>query len=307
MDKLLDENVEIIDDLLMFLLFEMKGKNMSINKFRCQKAIFKIKMDLGEKNPLFDKIPYYWYNFGPFSQTVSDSFNSMIHLLNPNRKLNDYTYNSLKNHDFNIIIKYPEIENIVKGLINNRDYFYEKLHKEVYLKYAPYDCMYPFKFEIFDIADKKRSIDYFNTDKFINSFFKCESKLPSNSYFNDFSDIFSNFLANLDLLNDENLLKKCWSVLRDPIKFLWLTFTKEVRVKHKDKFYDYKEKEWDLIFKNKTNTLKLSIDIADEEIEKFRYKKPFNEFHNTNESYTSLQKKILNSTIGNYLKEGINV
>jgi predicted transposase YbfD/YdcC len=300
MNNLLQENNEIIDDLLLFLLFEMKGKDMPINKFRCQKAIFKIKMDLSKESPLFNKIPYYWYNFGPFSQPVGDSLYFMSPLLN-HQKLNNETYYNLKNHDFDILTKYPELEKIVKNLIKNKDYFYEKLHKEIYLKYAPYDCMYSFKFAIYDIADKKRSIENSDVDEFINSFYKCESKLPSSSYFNDYCDVFSNIVTKLDLLNDENLLKKSWNVLRDPIKIAWLTFTKGVRVKHRDKFYDSKEKEWDLMFQDDLKILKFSIDMADKKIEASSNNK-FSE-SNSNNSYTPLQKNILNSTIGNYLKE----
>ena len=44
---------------------------MSISHFRIQKTIFKIKMELGSNHPLFDCLPFYWYEQEPFSNVVS--------------------------------------------------------------------------------------------------------------------------------------------------------------------------------------------------------------------------------------------
>ena len=47
-----------------------KENSMPINELVLQKVIYKVKMDLGEDHPLYDDLPYYWYCYGPFSETL---------------------------------------------------------------------------------------------------------------------------------------------------------------------------------------------------------------------------------------------
>ena len=72
--------------------------------------------------------------------------------------------------------------------------------------------MYPFKFEIFDIASKYRLLSQINCDDYVKALFECEAKLPCDSYYNQFNVLFSELLTNIDLVNDENNLESYWNV-----------------------------------------------------------------------------------------------
>ncbi|MDR3223139.1 MAG: hypothetical protein LBT66_05345 [Methanobrevibacter sp.] len=277
----LNENNEVVDELLSFLFSKLNEKKMNLSKFRVQKAIFQIKMDLGENHPLFNNLPYYWYCFGPFSNFVADSFNF--------HEIHD-------ENNFNIIKEYlPDLDKIITNLLEDKNYFYNQLHKDIYKKYAPFKCMYTFKFELFDTAEKCREIK--NKNWLINTFYECESQLPFDSYFNEYSDIFSIFITKLSLINEENNLSNNWSILREPIKRLWYTFAKGLRVQCKDSFYDNMGKQWDLEFNENIKILRSCIDNAEEEI-----KNNIAPTKRTSHIYTSAEKRLLNATIGNYLK-----
>ena len=101
-----------MDDLVEYLLFRLKENNIPISKYKMQKFIFKIKMDLGKNHELYDDLPYYWYFHGPFSEVLNDSWNYILPKCNLNINsalLNDKYYNEF-NVENNIISSYSEIE-----------------------------------------------------------------------------------------------------------------------------------------------------------------------------------------------------
>ena len=286
-------NSENIDELMKYLLYELKIRNMSITKFRMLKLIYKIKKELGEGCELYSELPYYWYYFGPYSGEVADSLNFIKPKCDQRGNsiiLKDTYLKEFENNE--LISNYPEITTITQNILNDRDAFYTTLEKDIYKEYAPFDIMYPFKFDIYDIADKMRSTNSFDTDSYVKTLFKCEAKLPCDEYYNKYSDIFSKFLTNIDLINEENNIESSWKALRFPIQELWKTFTKGVRVQHKDDAYKSDEIIWDLKFKNSLNELTITINKTNEYIHN-NYKDNF---------YTPSQKRMINATIGNYLR-----
>ena len=245
-----------MDDLVEYLLFRLKEKNMPISKYKMQKFIFKIKMDLGKNHELYDDLPYYWYFNGPFSEILNDSWNYILPKCSFNINsafLNDKSYNRF-NVENNIVSSYSEIEVFTNQILSES---FHDLDKVIYKEYAPYSCMYSFKYEIFNKANTIRSSNYFDVDNYIDIFYDCESQLPCESYFNEFNDLFSKFSTNLDIINDENNFNNFWNFLRDPIIELWKTFARGLRVNFKDDFYNYKVNLWDMKYKNSIAELKI--------------------------------------------------
>lgn len=288
-------NSEYIDELMKYLLYELKIRDMTITKFRMLKLIFNIKMKLNKHNhELCSELPYYWYYFGPFSDVVADSFNfvkSKCDLKGKSIILKDAHINEFKNNE--LLSNFPEIEKITYNLLQDREKFYTTLEKDTYKKYAPLDIMYSFKYDIYDIANNKRSSTQFDIDDYVKTIFKCESKLPCDSYYNEYCDLFSKFVTNIDFINEENNFDKYWTFLRGPIKQLWGTFTKGVRVQFKDDFYNSQESQWDLNFKNSVNELAMPINETKNLVH-------LDELPKTD--YTPAERKMVNATIGGYLR-----
>ena len=298
MFKGIQNNSIYIDNLMRYLLYQLKVRNMTISKTLMIKLIFKIKKVLGNTHELYSQLPYYWYFYGPFSQPIADSF------LFFHDKFESDSYdqvilkydclNEFSNVDF--ISQFPEIEPITNKLLKNCQ-FYKNIKKDIYKNHAPFDIMYPFKFNVFDIAHDSRSAEQFDNDKFIKNMFRCEAKLSCDSYFEEYNIIFSKFVTNLDLIYEENYFETCWTFLRDPIKKLWITFTKGVRVENNDDYYNYKEKSWNREYLNSLNELSITVDETknlvdlDNKLSKIEY--------------TPCETKMVNATIGGYLRESL--
>ena len=282
-----------IDNLMKYLLFELKIRNMPITKFRMLKFIYKIKMELGNDFELSNKLPYYWYHYGPYSNMVDDSwkvikskcdvrYNSVI--------LKDKYMKEFNNKEF--ISKYHEIEDIAYNILKDRTSFYSSLEKDIYKDYAPLSIMYSFKFDIYDIANNYRTIDSFNSDEYVKTVCMCEGKLPNDNYYDKFNDLFSDFITNLDLINEEHNLHNCWLNLRFTIIELWKTFTDGVRVQFHDEAYDEFDEIWDLKFQNSLKELSVLINKTER----------FINIDFGNIPYSDSEKTIINSTIGSYLR-----
>lgn len=282
-----------VDDLMGFLLYELKSRNMPVSEFNMQKLIFKIKMDLSENHELYPKLPFYWYLKGPYSDVVSQSFNSFMakcnkfgnSILYKNDIFNDYNHNNL------LLSQFCEIEDISRNIINDKDFFYNRLDKEIYRQYAPYKFMYSYKYGIYDVVKCMDVVD-FDVDSFMDKLYDCESELPIPEFFNEFKSYYSNLTSNLALINLAGNFNKYWVDLREPILLIWETFAKGVRVKFKDDFYNNKINQWELDFKKSLKDLKNSIDKTELLINSKDYYK---------KEYTAKQKELLDLSFENYM------
>ena len=69
----------------------LKQNSLPTDEYIVQKIIYKTKMNLGNTHPLYEKLPYYWYYYGPFSETIRNSYNDI-----KNKKAQTYLKNTLK-------------------------------------------------------------------------------------------------------------------------------------------------------------------------------------------------------------------
>lgn len=289
----LENEVEnTMKDLMEYLLFELKHRNMPVDEFRMQKLIFKIKMELGKKHELYPQLPFYWYLKGPYCDVVSQIFDDFSPLCNRFGDSLMYKKDILNNSSCgNIISEFPEIEDISFDLMSDRDFFYNHLDKEIYKQYAPFEFMYTYKYEIYDAAKKSDEIN-FDIGGFIEKFYVCESKLPISQYFNEFKVNFSNLTSNLDLIATAGNFKKYWDELRLPIIFSWETFADGIRVLFRDEFYVSQVESWQLEYEEKLDRLSYLIGKTDFLINPNDYPQ---------ESYTDDQKKLMQLTYDNYM------
>ena len=296
-----NKSYDIVTDLLKFVLCELKEKNMSISHFRIQKAIFKIKMELGRDHPLFDYLPFYWYEHGPCSNVVSKQFrelknNNCIQYSLNTVFLDDKSFKEFSqgNH---LINEYPIINNISNRIFEDSNLFFNKFDEDIYLDYAPFQFMHPFKYVLYETT---RDDDLFSSlvpDHYLNVFYECLSDLPYDDLLVDFSVLFSRLFSRLELINDENHFLKKWGYIIQPVQLSWLTFARWVRIYNHDTFYNDDIGSW-------KHELEKYIKFLNHSVAKFEDKTE-NIFNNCsyNPDYDSFEYKMLNATIGNYLKD----
>ena len=250
--------IETNEELTKHVIMSFNANEMPITELVLQKVIFQIKMDLGKGHPLYENLPYYWYYYGPFSETLRNSFNASKRFLKPSGEgfmIKDNHANEFKT---NISNDYVEIEDTISNLISKGDYVYYSLTEDIYKNFAPFDMIYNFKYGIFNPTEK--AIFKGNATDYIDLFQLCIFDLSKFTYFNDFTRIFSKFSFQFLLLNEDDFICENWDGLRKPIRKLWFAFANGLRCQAHDSYYDGKFKQWDGIFQKNLVSLNNEID-----------------------------------------------
>ena len=284
---------KINNDVVLFVLRLFRENNMPINEFVLQKVIFSIKMDLGKNHPIYNHLPYYWYYYGPFSETIRKSFEDSKIYLN-NIKDGFFLKNDIDECNFKVINSFPEIEDSAMKIISKGDYVYSSLTEDIYKNFAPLDMMYTFRYKIFHPTEN----DVFSMDgeQYINEFRFCQYKFSEIPFFQDFSLIFSKFSMQLAFLNESNVISTQWDVIRNPIRNLWFTFAEGLRCQNHDLFYDNRLNNWKILFNKSLSNLKIIVDNFVNETEKYV------DFTDSNE-LDEKGKKFLSALISGYWED----
>lgn len=256
-----------LDQIILFLFYKLKEKNMGVSRYGAQKTLYKLKKELGKDNSLYNSIPYYWYIHGPYSETLDSGLKAIINtpLLEKHNslyKLNDNYYYLLSENlekYFKLIFDFfPEVDEIFDDLIKNRNRFYN-LDKEVYLDYAPYPFMPPYKFEIYNVMNSNNGYDYSIMEDMMPIYFDCESKLPYDEFFSDYGDVYSNFVGILDRFFTKDIIGDYFEHIKVNSVNIWCTFAQGLGYKYHDEFYEYKSQIWKMNFKKQTSGLEASL------------------------------------------------
>ena len=286
-----DKSYYVVNDLLKFVLSKFKEKNMPISDFGIQNSIFKIKMELGKNHPLYDYLPFYWYEQGPFSDVVSKQFKQL-------KSSNSYSFDDESFNKFSqnqLIGQYPQIHNISDRIFADSNSFFNKFDEDIYLNYAPFPFMHPFKYVLYEPTRDDELFSSLVPDDYLNVFYDCLSDLPYDSLLVDFSVLFSRLFSRLELMNDENQFLNNWEYIIKPVQLSWLTFARWVRIHNHDTFYNEYIDTW-------KNELENHIKLLNNSVDKFEDKTE-NIFNNSSYTpdYDSFEDKMLNATIGKYL------
>lgn len=294
------KSYDVVNDLLKFLLCELKENKIAISHFRIQKTVFKIKKELGDAHPLYENLPFYWYEHGPFSNLVAEQFN----ILKDN---NCYPFSSntvfLKNDylneflsETNIINEYQSIEQISQKIFEDKNDFLNKFDEDIYIDYAPFPFMHAFKYDLFEPSRDDDFIYSGQYDNYLNIMWDCLSNLPYDNLLNDFSVLFSRLFSRLELLNDENQFFKCWDYISPSIQQSWITFARWVSIYAHDDFYNGHVSKWELDLDKRVKVFNRSVNFLEDRTDHI-INNPSHENHD------SFEDRIYNATIGNYLME----
>ena len=258
-------------------------------------------MELGQDHPLFDYLPFYWYEHGPFSNVVSKQFrqlknNNCIQYSSHTVFLDDESFNEFSQGN-NLIDQFPIIITISDKIFADSNSFFNKFDEDIYLDYAPFHFMHPFKYVLYETTRDDELFSSLVPDNYLNVFYDCLSDLPYDNLLVDFSVSFSRIFSRLELMNDENQFLNNWRYIIPPVQLSWITFARWVRIHDHDTFYNEDIGSW-------KNELENHIKILNSHVDKFEDKTE-NIFNNSSYApdYDSFEDKMLNATIGNYLKD----
>ncbi|CDG64216.1 hypothetical protein MBMB1_0097 [Methanobacterium sp. MB1] len=292
---------KLTNELILKIFEDIEYQNenkIRVPKTFIHKILFKLRTKYSDDKLLKEKIPYYWYNHGPFSEPIETELKNLVEsgtLI----KTEDEKYVL---NDVPVYSKIEDYEDELSSLLNKFSVFnLNALVDDVYFTHAPNEFIPLYKRKLLEPLDKK--IDHLyneevfreriDLDEIIELIYDCECELPFNSFINGYIRTFSVFTTFLDSLYDEACLKE-FLISFEFIKIMWYTFTKGFRViDHEDVFiYKIKVPNWrDKYFEELTKT-----------------DKQFNEFKihtqkkNTNFiEYSQTSKQILSSTVGKYI------
>ena len=254
---MLDSPHKTTGELIKELLVELREKGIAIDEFRLQKLIYKIKMSLGKDHELYDELPFYWYRDGPYSEVVADEFKHE----QPNL-ITENGFSILKDNciaQSQLLQEFPQIKEEL-NIVENRDYFFNQMDKDIYKDHEPYLFMHKYKYRIYNPV-KNKTLDIGN-EELIDKLYFCQGDLPIKGYFYDFKLIYSTFTTNIDLLNDCGNFDKHWEELEKIILDIWETFSKGLRVITKDTYYNNYTEKWDKEFKNALTPLENFYDLG---------------------------------------------
>lgn len=275
------------------------------SRFKALKLLYQLKQELPEDHPLRENIPFYWYRHGPFSDIISQKLDELIgqYLLKvpygdkfkfrirPEFEIEEINY------DHEIIDQ--KVIKIIKKLMN-RDVF-DYIAKIVYKK-APYPFMPLYKLKLWkNIEDYRDSIikNDENPDLIESAIelgYKCEARLPFESYFSKYEDLFSNFLTSWDRIYQNDMADFYFPNIENNVETVWYTFAYGLRVKKHDKFSIYENQviKWDIKFQKELINLRSDLK---------QFRRIARKSSNGNKvEFSDTSKKILSSTLGTYVR-----
>ncbi|MGA7075605.1 MAG: hypothetical protein WBZ42_03535 [Halobacteriota archaeon] len=238
--------------------------NSSFTNRQIQKILFKLKQELPENEHLQRVLPYYWYTYGPFSETVANSITQMtraerirqvdadgVKLLELNRSKVAPANEALE----------PEIRDTLETILATHNVVSpQPLIDEVYTKYAPRKFLPLYTIEF--LRALQQHVRTKKIEKILSLedvLYECEAALPLEPFFERFNEQFSLFASYTSLLfdhaRDTDSSNVSFSYTKLVAENLWRRFAKGVRIlpDGHDEFYENKLASWLVRFKRENS------------------------------------------------------
>lgn len=261
-----NERDEVLGGLISHIFSE--NKSLRIPKYSIHKVLFKLKVELPEENSIKDFLPFYWYNYGPFSEVIE----SKIDELKQNGTLKEYYIsegrkllgleNEVTSSNTNDL---EEAKDLLYNIIRDVDFYnVGSFVDDIYRKYAPCNFMPLFKLDFLSLLEKyvelellgrqilNRSMDSQNIKEMENLLYDCEAELPYDSFYKPFNNCFSSYVTSantaFDYIKDNNDNSQyLGEQVLHTAKTAWFTFAKGIRISDigHDEYYNSKLVYWD--------------------------------------------------------------
>lgn len=270
-----------MDEVLSGLISQIfsEKKDLKIPKYSIHKVLFKLKVDLPEVNSIKNCLPFYWYNYGPFSEVIE----SKIDELKQNNVLREYSISEgkkLLGLEKEVTITntkdFEEAKDILSTIISDINFYhFSSFVDKIYRKYAPCTFMPLFKLDLLDLLGEyieresfgQPTFDIPNVNKMENLLYDCEAELPLDSFFRPFNNYFSSFVTSanraFDYTKDNNDNSQyIGEQIFHAANEAWFTFTKGIRIQNigHDEYYNYKLTSWNNLYNKSLTDFKIHVD-----------------------------------------------
>ena len=241
-----------------------------VSKTAIHKILFKLKRELPENNMIKEELPFYWYNYGPFSEVI----NTKIIEFKKSGVLGEHVTSTEKTvcvlereithhrEDDDFLEAVSLLRNILKTV---NPYNFKPFIDEIYRHNAPSRFIPLLKLDFIEQLEKyieqipspQTTLDVFNEtygktfnelDSLEEVLYECEGNLPSDPLFESFNTSFSSFVTTASRIfdymkngGDPIFLEQLGSIATEKV---WYTFTKGARMLYHDSYYDEYVPQW---------------------------------------------------------------
>lgn len=292
--------------------------DLKLPKTALHKILFRVKRDLSEYNPVGEALPFYWYNYGPYSEVVESSIDALKSrgIL---REEETHTGKSLLmlNDHLSDTVNFEEVNTIIERIINKvNPYNLEAFVNQIYQDYAPYEFMLHYKVDFLSLLEEylkshpasqstlNKYIDEPDTpaiDRLEDTLYECEAELVEEQLFDSFNDEFTDFVSGagkaFDLIRDgEDYTPSIPDLISTVAVEIWRTFAKGIRTLENghDRYYEPKLEKWIQDYQTSFTSLSYTID-------RFNMNVSGNTLHNTPRETDERSKRIISSLVEGYL------
>lgn len=247
-----------------------KQRHPNVSKKKILKVLFQVKQQLPAENHVKDRLAYYWYKEGPYSETVDAGIEQLV-LAGKIKVILDhgttYEFDSSKalmplmKHDDDMYETGRKISKIVERFVNIGDAVRDIYKNAPYEWYTAYNYTFRNKFEVYCSSILGDQASSLSNENIQNALDEAVLKYPTLPEFIEHRRIFMDFakMLNAFLLSDERVNTDALAILKQIFHEIWIVFAYGVRVKHHDDYYGDRVADWQKMYEQKLDDLDADI------------------------------------------------
>lgn len=279
------ENDLTIEEIIRLCLLYRAKKGLATTRTGVVKSLYELKRSLPEDNSIKDKLAYYWFKAGPFSENVVAALDKMISTniisKSPNHDYELYTLNPeyagrrLVDHDAGMV----QVREILHKIIDSmRPFSIDSEIKSQYENDAPSKFYPNFKLEFlrelnlyynrleFATDQKNRKTLLEKQENLGKLILDSTGSLPFDSLFSDFKRVYFEFetaFTRLLKINPKSVTNEHIQLIKESLELgtkIWDSFAYGARIMKHDAAYNERIADWKKDFAEHVQTLAPEID-----------------------------------------------
>jgi len=254
--------------------------DLKLSKTAIHKILFMVRATLPENDPDRKHLPFYWYNYGPYSEVVESSIEALKTqgLLREEKTQTGKSLLVLNRHPLDPLCVHEDAPSVIGRIVREIDpYNMEVFVHRIYRDYAPYEFMPRYKVDFFvsfkgyraSHPEGQYTLNQFlnesatpDLDRLEDALYDCEAVLAEESLFEKFNDEFTTYvsgagkafdIARRDEAGAHPIIEATYASAGD----LWYTFARGVRIPDRghDEYYNGRLGQWEREYRESLLTL----------------------------------------------------